>query len=59
MLEFSISACWCFSTLFWEFQADGQMIMTCINSYFALLLLSSELLRLVLLFFFLTMFKVC
>ena len=52
MLEFSISACWCFSTLFWEFQADGQMIMTCINSYFALLLLSSELLRLVLLFFF-------
>ena len=38
---------------FWEFQTDGQMVMTCINSYFALLLLSSELLRLVLPFFFL------
>ena len=37
---------------FWEFQTDGQMVMTCINSYFALLLLSSELLRLVLPFFF-------
>ena len=41
MLEFSISAYWCFSTLFWEFQTDGQMVMTCINSYFALLLLSA------------------
>ena len=52
MLEFSISACWCISTPFWESQTDGQMVMTCINSYFASLLLSSELLRLVLLFFF-------